>query len=129
MNPAGILITAYNQAEIFIPSTRTTFPLPNIPGDPRVWHTLTGNVLCGGVYPGTSRNCLELTQTGEGWKDYSSTLAESRLAHSQWDSPSGIVLLGGYYSGDSTELVNTTGTSSQFTLQDPVRLGIIEKYF
>ena len=122
MCPAGILITAYNQAEIFIPSTQETFPLPAIPGRPRVWHTLTGNVLCGGVYPSTSTNCLELTQTGEGWKDYSTSLNQSRLAHSQWDSPSGIILLGGYDSGHSTELVSSGGTRSQFTLNAPVRL-------
>ena len=88
MCPSGILITAYNQAEIFIPSTKETFPLPAIPGSPRVWHTLTGNVLCGGVYPGTSTNCLELKEDGAGWQSYSSTkLHYSRLAHSAWDSP------------------------------------------
>ena len=122
MGLAGILITAYNQAEIFIPSTQETFPLPAIPGRPRVWHTLTGNVLCGGVYPGTSTSCLELTQTGDGWKDYSTSLNQSRLAHSQWDSPSGIILLGGYDSSHSTELVSSAGTRSQFRLNAPVRL-------
>ena len=128
MCPAGILITAYNQAEIFIPSTQETFPLPAIPGRPRVWHTLTGNVLCGGVYPDTSDNCLELQQNGAGWTPFSTTLTESRLAHSQWDSPDGVVLLGGYYSGDSTELVNSGGSISQFTLNDNIRLGFIKNF-
>ena len=118
-----------NQAEIFIPSTRKTFPLPAIPGSPRVWHTLTGNVLCGGVYPRTSTNCLELQQNGDGWKDFSTSLNKSRLAHSQWDSPSGIILLGGYDSADSTELVNDAGSISQFALNDNIRLGFKRKYF
>ena len=123
MCPAGILITAYNQAEMFIPSTKETFPLPSIPGSPRVWHTLTGNILCGGVYPGTSDNCLELQQNGDGWKDFSSTLKDSRLAHSQWNSPDGVVLLGGYFSGSSTELVKSGGSISQFTLKYNIRFG------
>ena len=122
MCPAGILITAYNQAEMFIPSTKETFSLPSIPGSPRVWHTLTGNILCGGVYPGTSDNCLELQQNGDGWTPFSKKLTEPRLAHSQWDSPDGVVLLGGYYSGDSTELVSSSGSVGQFTLNDTVRL-------
>ena len=118
------MITAYNQAEIFIPSTKETFSLPSIPGSPRVWHTLTGTILCGGVYPGTSTSCLELQQNGDGWRDFSSTLTESRLAHSAWDYPGGVVLMGGYYSGDSTELVSSSGSVSlQFTLNDTIRLG------
>ena len=44
------------------------------------------------------------------------------MAHSAWQSPDGVVLMGGYYSGDSSELINNTHTSSQFTLNDPVRL-------
>ena len=116
------MITSYNQAEIFIPSTNETFSLPSIPGSPRVWHTLTRNVLCGGVYPGTSDSCLQLTGSGDGWQPYSSTLQTYRLAHSTWDSPQGIVLLGGYYEGNTTELVTRTNTSNFFTLKDSVRL-------
>jgi len=101
---------------MYIPSTNETFPLPSIPGSPRVWHTLTGNVLCGGVYRGTSSSCLELTETGEGWKPYSTVLTKPRLAHSNWASPEGIVLLGGYYSGDTTELVTSGGTSDLFSM-------------
>ena len=118
----GILITAYNQAEIFIPSTKETFQLPSIPGSPRVWHTLTGNVLCGGAYDGTSSSCLKLKSNGAGWQSYSPGLVEPRMAHSAWQSPDGVVLMGGYYSGDSTELVTSTGSTSQFTMNDTVRL-------
>ena len=117
----GILITSYNQAEIFIPSTDETFALPSIPGSPRVWHTLTRNVLCGGVYPGTSDSCLQLTETGDGWQPYSTALQTPRLAHSTWDSPEGIVLLGGYYSGDTTELVTSADTSTKFQLNYNLR--------
>ena len=120
--PAGILITAYNQAEMFLPSTKETFSLPSIPGSPRVWHTLTGTVLCGGAYDETSSTCLQLKSNGAGWTPYSTGLVESRMAHSAWQSPNGVVLMGGYYSADSTELVNNTGSSSQFTLHDSVRL-------
>ena len=118
----GILITAYNQAEIFIPSRKKTIPLPSIPGSPRVWHTLTRNILCGGVYPGTSTTCLELQQNGEGWQRYGTTLTESRVAHSAWDSPQGVVLLGGYSSSHTTELVTRLdGTKSMFSLNGKVR--------
>ena len=118
---AGILITSYNQAEIYIPSIRMTFALPSIGGHPRVWHTLTGNVLCGGVYRKTDTSCLELTESGKGWQPYSSTLQQPRLAHSAWNSPEGIVLLGGYDSSNTTELVTRTNTSDKFTLKDPIR--------
>ena len=117
------MITAYNQAEIFIPSTKETFSLPSIPGSPRVWHTLTGTVLCGGVYPGTSKSCLELKLNGDGWMPYSMALTEYRMAHSAWDSPNGIFLLGGYYSGDSTEVVSSSGSVSQFTMNYKIRFG------
>ena len=117
----GILITSYNQAEIFIPSTDEMFALPSIPGSPRVWHTLTGNVLCGGVYPGTSDSCLQLTENGDGWQPYSVKLNQSRLAHSSWDSPWGIILLGGYYSGTTTEMVNSAETINKFQLNSTLR--------
>ena len=63
----GILITAYNQAEIFIPSTLETLSLPAIPGSPRVWNSLTGTILCGGAYRGTSKTCHKLKSNGDGW--------------------------------------------------------------
>ena len=122
MCPAGILITAYNQAEIFIPHTLETFSLPTIPGSPRVWHTLSGTVLCGGAYADTSADCLKLEEDGAGWQPYSSALTQSRMAHSAWDSPSGVLLMGGYYSADSTELVTSTSSTSQFTMNDTIRL-------
>ena len=121
MGLSGILITAYNQAEIFIPSTKETFSLPSIPGSPRVWHTLTGTILCGGAYPNTPKSCLKLKENGAGWMPYSNGTVMSRMAHSAWDSPSGVVLLGGYYSGDSTELLSSSGSVSQFTMNYKIR--------
>ena len=121
MVSAGILITSYNQAEIYIPSTGKMYELPSIPRNPRVWHTLTGNVLCGGVYPNTSSSCLELTQSGDGWKTYSPGLDKLRMAHSAWSSPEGIVLLGGYFSPTTTQLVTSTNTSTGFALNSDTR--------
>ena len=121
MVSAGILITAYKQAEIYIPSTNETFDLPTIPGNPRLWHTLTGNVLCGGVYPNTSSSCLELTQSGHGWLPYSAGLDPLRMAHSAWSSPEGIVLLGGYFSPTTTQLITNSNTSPGFSLNSDTR--------
>ena len=101
-----------------------TYPLPSIPGSPRVWHTLTDNVICGGVYPGTSNTCLALT-TEKGWQELEMTLEKPRLAHSSWLSPQGIVLLGGYSSGQSTETLSSSGSKSSFDLQDNTRWGFI----
>ena len=101
-----------------------TTPLPDIPEHPRVGHTLTGNVICGGLYPGTSDNCLELKSDGTGWHPYISPLTESRMAHSSWDSPEGIVLLGGYNTGKKVEILKKQGGSvstsvlPDFTLYD-----------
>ena len=125
----GVLITAYNQVEIFIPRSRRTIPLPSIPNHPRVGHSLTGNMICGGLYPRTSDNCLELTSNGSGWSPLNGDLKELRLAHSSWKTPNGTVLLGGYYSGKTAELVTRTCTggscsissSFKFNLQDDVR--------
>merc|ERR1712061_477634 len=78
----GILITSYNQAEVYIPPIKKTFDLPSIPNNPRVWHTLTGNVICGGAYPGTYNTCLELKENGDGWRNYSTSFKPWRMAHS-----------------------------------------------
>ena len=91
--------------EIFIPRSGITISLPGIPGNRRVGHTLTGNVICGGLYPGTSDNCFELKSDGTGWGSYISPLTESRMAHSSWNSPDGIVLLGGYFRGTKVEIL------------------------
>ena len=85
-----------------------TNSLPDIPEHPRVGHTLTGNVVCGGLYPGTSDNCLELKSDGTGWHPYISNLAEFRMAHSSWNSPDGIVLLGGYFNGRKVDILKKT---------------------
>ena len=86
-----------------------------------MWHTLTRNVICGGVYPGTSSTCLELTESGDGWQSYGSTLTESRLAHSAWDSPEGIVLLGGYGTNTTELVTHLEGNIPLFSLNDKVR--------
>merc|ERR1712241_132411 len=50
----GILITSNNKAEIFIPSTKEIYMIESIPGSPRFLHTLADNVICGGLFPGSS---------------------------------------------------------------------------
>ena len=100
-----------------------TFPLPSfslapLPSSPRVWHTLTGNILCGGVYPGTLTSCVQLSERG--WQNYSTELQRPRLAHSAWASPQGLVLLGGY-GNDNAELVTSTGTTTLFTMDRNIR--------
>ena len=107
---------------IFIPGDKTWISLPAIPYNPREWFTLTENVICGGVFPGTSRSCLQLTESGEGWKDYSTELLEPRISSVSWDSPLGIILMGGYgSSGDTTEVVTSTETRYSFNLKYDVR--------
>ena len=115
------MITSYNQAEVYIPSTGEIIELPSIPLNTRVWQTLTGNVLCGGVYPGTSSSCLELTQSGAGWQSYSTGLDPPRMAHSAWSSPIGIILLGGYFSPTTTQLITNISTSPGFSLDSDTR--------
>ena len=119
---AGILITSYNQAEVYIPSVNKTFTLPSIPLPPRVWHTQTGNVICGGIFPETSNNCLELAENGHGWQPYSKPFKTPRAAHSAWQSPSGdIVLMGGYFGPKSTENVTAVDSSNGFPLNSSTR--------
>ena len=119
----GILITYLNKALIFTPSDKSWISLPSIPYNPREWFTLTENVICGGVFPGTSRSCLQLSESGGGWKDYSTELLEPRISSVSWDSPLGIILMGGYgRSGDTTELVTSSGTSNSFRLKYDLRL-------
>ena len=122
MVSVGILITAYKQAEIYIPSTNETFDLPEIPGNPRLWHTLTGNIICGGVFPDTSNNCLELTESGDGWIDYSTPFEPGRMAHSAWQSPDGdIVLMGGYLGPTTSDFVTSIDTRSAFAMNSSTR--------
>ena len=111
---AGILVTYNNLAWIFIPSTKEWLPLPSIPGSPRQWHTLTRNVICGGVWNGTSTSCVELLEKGGGWKEYPTTLSNSRAAHSSYDSPDGVVLIGGYYSSDTFDSLENIRPNSRF---------------
>ena len=121
---SGILITSDNKAEIFIPSTKEIYMIESIPGSPRFLHTLTDNLICGGLYPGSSDNCLELSRNGEGWLEYlgnANKLKKQRKAHSSWSSRNGIVLLGGIGSGQTTERLTSSGSINSFRLIDNTR--------
>ena len=106
---------------IFVPDTLTWIPLPAIPNDPRERFTLTENVICGGLWPSTSLNCLKLNEAGAGWQGFSKELKEQRISSVSWDSPSGIILMGGFHSGDTTEVVTSTETRYSFNLKYDVR--------
>ena len=50
-----------NSVEVFLPSTGQHCQLPNLPGDPRYYHTMEGVTVCGGFIDSTGTSCLTLT--------------------------------------------------------------------
>ena len=76
--------------------------LPSLP-KPRLGHSQTGSVVCGGLDKGTRTSCVTLSSEWE----KTHTLAEKRVYHSAWSSPRGIMLLGGDY--DATEILTENG--------------------
>ena len=118
----GILISYLNKATIFVPDTREWIPLPDIPNNPREWFTLTRNIICGGSFSNTTRSCLQLSESGQGWEPFSTELHKPRTSSSSWESPEGILLMGGIASGNTTELVTSHGSIYNVTLKSDVRL-------
>ena len=85
-----------NTAELFLPAFRQHCRLPDIPGDPRWYHTMDIStdtmeqiIICGGLWSDSSirKTCLILNSTGD-WQTFSHLLHE-RPYHSSWASPSG----------------------------------------
>jgi len=97
-----------NSVEAFIPSTGTHCRLPDLPGDPRVLHTMEEMTVCGGREMSTRRSCLTLI---DGTWQETTTLVEPRYYHFSWASPSGTRLLGGYDSRMTSERIQENGTS------------------
>ena len=62
-----------NSVEVYIPSTGQHCQLPDLPGDPRYFHTMEEMTVCGGYY-GT-RTCLTLI---DGTWQTTTTLLEER---------------------------------------------------
>merc|ERR1711988_1430978 len=112
-----------NSVEAYIPSTGQHCQLPDLPGDPRLYHTMEEMTVCGGSFISTTKYCLTLI---DGTWQTTTTLLNSRFHHSSWASPSGVILLGGSYSysyrqprdRDTSERIQEDGTSvSGFPLE------------
>jgi len=113
----AILITYLNKAMMFTPNNLSWVHLPPIPGEPRERFTLTENIICGGSWPKTSRNCLELADTCK-WRKYSSELVKRRVDSVAWKIQAGVVVIGGYFSPNTTELATTTASKLDFPVDD-----------
>merc|ERR1712066_235474 len=105
-----------NSVEVYIPSTGQHCQLPDLPGDPRYWHTMEEMTVCGGYYyTNAYTSCLTLI---DGTWQTTTTLLEDRYYHSSWASPSGVILLGGWSSPGTSERIQEDGTSvSGFPLE------------
>ena len=68
-------------------------PMPPMP-EPRLGHTQTGLVTCGGNSGDNAKSCITFISGSVNWKK-THTLPKERLWHSAWGSPQGVVLLGG----------------------------------
>ena len=123
----GVIITGGSprdsvgvSVEVFNPQTNNSCRLPDLPGEVRYFHSLCGDLLCGGAdSSSTRRPCLKLSpQTGV-FTSASVSLVEERADHQCWDvEGEGVLLIGGGYSPRSTELVSPDGSfsSPNFTL-------------
>ena len=113
---AGVLITggdsytAWNTAELYLPSVGATCSLPSLP-DYRVEHTVSEDgLLCGGHY--TQDSCLQWSPDSGTWEE-ALTLDVSRWAHVSWTPTSGnngTYLMGGYPSYQTTTLIKNDGS-------------------
>ena len=92
----------------------TTCSLPDLP-EPRVEHSQSGLISCGGYHDNVRTTCTEFA-SGE-WTT-SHNLTEDRKTHTSWNAPDGVILLGGYSSPNTTELLSsfTSSTTLSFSL-------------
>ena len=65
-------------------------PMPTMP-KPRLGHTQTGLVTCGGHYVDSAKSCVTFISGSVNWEK-THTLAKRRGFHSAWDSSQGINL-------------------------------------
>ena len=93
--------SASNTAEIYLPAFRQHCRLPDIPGNPRWYHTMDITttdhsdhtmeqiIICGGLWSDSNirKTCLTLNTTGD-WETFAHLL-HPRPYHSSWTSPSG----------------------------------------
>ena len=82
--------------------------LPDLP-DPRMDHTQSGLITCGGY--SSSRQCLKF-ESGQ-WRQAWSLRAD-RLYHNAWHTNTSVILLGGTYMGRTSESLQYNGESLEF---------------
>ena len=103
--------------EVISPSGNVSCSVPDMP-QPRGYHTMNNNIVCGGVGGTDTRiRCDQLTSAG--WIR-SHTLIHKRWYHSSWEVEDGIILMGGTLSGSGTtsEIVKWDGTTEElFSMQ------------
>ena len=98
------------KVEVINPSGNVSCSPPDLP-QPRYYHTMNNNIVCGGNGgTDTKTSCDQLTTAG--WTR-SHTLIHSRQYHSSWEVEDGIILLGGFYSGTTSEIAKWDGTTEE----------------
>ena len=87
--------------------------MPDLP-EIRIYHTMDGDILCGGSLTDTS--CLHYGS--EGWTKYGWNLLQKRVDHVTWRRPDdSLQIMGGYYSKKTSEIVTSGGSQIGFDLQ------------
>ena len=106
-----------NTAELYLPPSGTSCPLPKLPDD-RHGHTVSEDgLLCGGEF--TNDSCLQWSPDTGSW-DVALTLDVRRQWHTSWTpaNSSGTFLMGGYNDWKGTALIKPDGTQeSGFSLE------------
>ena len=106
---------ALRSAEIYLPDTKTSCSLPNMP-EMRRYHTQDGGLVCGGElefgsHQNSNSHILTICDTwSNGTWLRSHTLKFKRRSHVSWTTPSGVYLIGGFRSPWTSELVMKNGT-------------------
>ena len=89
-------------------------PMPTMP-EPRMGHTQTGPVACGGSGTAVRSSCVTFFSGGDDWvKTHNLTM--KRQEHSAWASPRGVMLMGGYKSKTTEILTDDGDTIPGFSL-------------
>ena len=127
LNLTGLIIaggqawSVLRSVEVFIPATGRHYSLPDLPNDRRD-HTLTHNILCGGLcddqvcYDQNDdpskfgyHNCLTFTN---GQWIMSHDLLDVADSQTSWMSEEGLVLLGGDHTPTISQILPTEGGQS-----------------
>ena len=89
--------------------------LPPMP-EPRIRHTQSGRIICGGWDPAARKSCITFFSGGEDWVK-THNLTQDRRYHSAWESPQGVMLMGGLDHQTTTEILTGDGdTNPGFSL-------------